>query len=192
MKNKYDARLYRVVRPIISLLFKIIYNPKIVGKENIKKEGRIILAGNHTNILDAVLLMSTTKRSIHFLAKDELWKGLKRVIFSNMGLIPVNRRTKDKNALKEAIKYLNNDQVIGIFPEGTIGKNGLLPFKMGAVKMAYETKSKILPFVITGKYRIFFNDLKIEFLEEVEIKSDDLEKENEKLRSKISKMVGVK
>ena len=192
MKNKYDARLYRVVRPIISLLFKIIYNPKIIGKENIKKEGRIILAGNHTNILDAVLLMSTTKRSIHFLAKDELWKGLKRVIFSNMGLIPVNRRTKDKNALKEAIKYLNNDQVIGIFPEGTIGKNGLLPFKMGAVKMAYETKSKILPFVITGKYRIFFNDLKIEFLEEVEIKSDDLEKENEKLRSKISKMVGVK
>ena len=192
MKNKYDARLYRVVRPIISLLFKIIYNPKIVGKENIKKEGRIILAGNHTNILDAVLLMSTTKRSIHFLAKDELWKGLKRVIFSNMGLIPVNRRTKDKNALEEAIKYLNNDQVIGIFPEGTIGKNGLLPFKMGAVKMAYETKSKILPFVITGKYRIFFNDLKIEFLEEVEIKSDDLEKENEKLRSKISKMVGVK
>lgn len=192
MKNKYDARLYRVVRPIISLLFKIIYNPKIVGKENIKKEGRIILAGNHTNILDAVLLMSTTKRSIHFLAKDELWKGLKRVIFSNMGLIPVNRRKKDKNALEEAIKYLNNDQVIGIFPEGTIGKNGLLPFKMGAVKMAYETKSKILPFVITGKYRIFFNDLKIEFLEEVEIKSDDLEKENEKLRSKISKMVGVK
>lgn len=192
MKNKYDARLYRVVRPIISLLFKIIYNPKIVGKENIKKEGRIILAGNHTNILDAVLLMSTTKRSIHFLAKDELWKGLKKVIFSNMGLIPVNRRTKDKNALEEAIKYLNNDQVIGIFPEGTIGKNGLLPFKMGAVKMAYETKSKILPFVITGKYRIFFNDLKIEFLEEVEIKSDNLEKENEKLRSKISKMVGVK
>ena len=109
-----------------------------------------------------------------------------------MGLIPVNRRTKDKNALEEAIKYLNNDQVIGIFPEGTIGKNGLLPFKMGAVKMAYETKSKILPFVITGKYRIFFNDLKIEFLEEVEIKSDDLEKENEKLRTKISKMVGVK
>ena len=193
MNNKYnDVMLYKILRPIVKFLVKILYRPTIIGKGNIPKEGRIILAGNHTNNFDCLLLMSSTKRNVHFLAKDELWKGFKKILFSNMGLIPVNRRQKDHKALEHAYSYLNNEKVIGIFPEGTVSKNGLLPFKMGAVKMAHETNTKIVPFAITGKYKLFFNELKIVFEEPITIKSDDLDIENEKLRNKISKMVGVK
>lgn len=193
MNDKYnDVMLYKILRPIVEFLVKILYRPTIIGKENIPKEGRIILAGNHTNNFDCLLLMSSTKRSVHFLAKDELWKGLKKILFSNMGLIPVNRRQKDHKALEHAYSYLNNEKVIGIFPEGTVSKNGILQFKMGAVKMAHETNTKIVPFAITGKYRLFFNNLKIVFDKPITIKSDDLDTENEKLRNKISKMVGVK
>lgn len=185
-----DSTFMKIIRPIITSLFKIIYRPTIIGKENISKEGKIILAGNHTNNLDCLLLISSVKRNIHFLAKDELWKGPKRIIFDNLGLIKVNRRKKDKECLRHAIEYLKNEKVIGIFPEGTIGKKKLLPFKIGAVKMAYETNSEIIPFVITGKYKIFFNDLKIEFGRPIKIKSNDLEKENENLRNIIIKMIG--
>lgn len=188
---KYNDSIFmKIIRPIITFLFKIIYRPTIIGKENISNKKRIILAGNHTNNLDCLLLISSVKRNIHFLAKDELWKGPKKIIFNNLGLIKVNRRKKDKECLVHAINYLKNEKVIGIFPEGTIGKKNLLPFKIGAVKMAYETNSEIIPFAITGKYRVFSNKLKIEFGKPIKIKSNDLEKENENLRNIIIKIVG--
>ena len=190
MKEYNDVLLYKILRPIITLLFKTLYRPKIIGSGNIPKSGRIILAGNHTHNLDCAMLISSTKRNIHFLAKVELFKGFKKILFSNMGLIPVNRKIKDPNVLIHAYNYLENEKVIGIFPEGTHGKGKILPFKIGAVKMAYETKSDIIPFSITGTYKLFSKDLKIEFGKPIKVKSNNLDKENEKLRNIVVKMVG--
>lgn len=113
---KYFARY------VVKFYTKIVYNPTYIGLENIPKEGRVILAGNHTNNFDCIVLMSSTKRCIHFLGKHTLFKGPKKLLFENMGVIPVNRNIKDSNCLKEARKVLNDDGVIGIFPEGTINR----------------------------------------------------------------------
>lgn len=183
MKKKDDAILYRILRPIITIFFKGLYLPSIEGKEYIPHDKRIILAGNHTSNLDCLLLISATKRSIHFLAKDELWKFPFKIVFSHMGLIPVNRREKSHKSLEEAYKYLNNDSLVLVFPEGTTEKKrGLLPFKIGAVKMAQETESAIVPFVISGKYKIFRRNIKIKFLPPISI-TNDLEIENNNLRN---------
>lgn len=189
MKKYNDALLYRILRPLITLLFKFIYRPKIIGASNISKSGGIILAGNHNNNMDAAFLISSTKRNIHFLTKIELFKGLKRHFFSNMGLIPVDRSKKNHKSLEIAYEYLKNNKVIGVFPEGTFGKGKILPFKMGAVKMAYETNSEIIPFAITGDFKMFSKNLKIEFGSPLKIESNNLEKENEKLRNIVVKMV---
>lgn len=178
-----DVWLYRFLRPIIKFLILFI-RPKYIGLENIPKEGAIILAGNHTSILDPLILISATKRSIHFLAKEELWHGLKKIIFNNMGLIPVNRKIKDHNALVMAEDYLKDGSVIGIFPEGTTEKGrGLLPFKIGSVKMAQDTNTKIVPFIINGKYRLL-GRISITFLEPISI-TGNLEEENNRLRNLI-------
>lgn len=178
---------YRIVRPVISVLFKICYRPTIIGKEFIPKKGRLVLAGNHTNNFDCLLLISSTKRTIHFLAKDSLMKGIKKFIFKGMAIIPVNRSRKDPEALKNAIDVLNKEQVIGIFPEGTINRTEsiTMPFKYGAVKMASETESVIVPFVITGKYRLFRKKIRIEFLNPYKV-GTNLEEENMKLREIVS------
>ncbi len=191
MNNKNEAILYKITRPIITFLFKTFFTPKIVGIENIPTKGRIILAGNHTSNFDCLLLISCTKRPIHFLAKKELWKGPKKIIFSNMGLIPVDRKNKNHDALVTAEEYLDNEMLIGIFPEGTTEKEGkMLPFKIGAVKMAYDKNTRIVPFVIKGKYKLFSKNLTIEFLNQIEIKSD-LDKELKRLEKIIySKMIG--
>ena len=189
MKKYNDVFLYKLTRPIITFLFKVLYRPKIVGVNNIPKKGRIILAGNHNHNLDGAFLISSTKRNIHFLAKIELFKGIKKIFFNNMGLIPVDRSKKNKKSLEMAYEYLNNGKVIGIFPEGTFGKGKILPFKLGAVKMAYETKSEIIPFVITGDFKMFSKNLKIQFGNPIKITSNDLEKENENLRNIVVKMV---
>lgn len=182
--------LYRITRPLIKVLFNLIFRPTYIGVENIPNNGKCILVGNHTSNLDCLLLISATNRTIHFLAKDSLVKGLKRVIFKNMGIIPVNRKIHDKNALDSAIKTLNEDKVIGIFPEGTINKTDdiIMPFKIGAVKMAKATGSLLVPFTIKNKYKIFRKSVIIEFYPpyKVNTKKDDLTEENKKLMNIIS------
>lgn len=189
MKKYNDVFLYKLIRPIVTILFKLLYRPKIVGADNIRTKGRIILAGNHNNNLDGAFLISSTKRNIHFLAKIELFRGIKKHFFNNLGLIPVDRSKKNHKSLEIACEYLKNEKVIGIFPEGTFGRGKILPFKMGAVKMAYETNTEIIPFAITGEFKIFSKNLKIEFGKPIKIKGNDLEKENEKLRNIIVGMV---
>ena len=175
-----DEILYKISRPVIRVLFNFFYKPTYIGRENIPSSGSFVLAGNHTSYLDPLLLMSASKRTIHFLAKDSLVKGVKGLVFKHMGIIPVNRKIHDKDAL-------NNKKVIGIFPEGTINRTEdmTLPFKIGAVKMAKDTDTLLVPFTITNKYKLFRKSVTIEFYKPYKV-VDDLDIENNKLRSFIS------
>ena len=123
------------------------------------------------------------------MAKDSLYKGFKKHLFKHMGIIPVNRKIKDKDCLITAKNFLNKDLTIGIFPEGTINRTDdtIMPFKIGAVKMAHDTNSKIIPFVIKGKYKPFFNDLRITYFKPISVKDDILDNDNEKLMKIIKK-----
>ncbi len=179
--------LYRVIKKPLGAIFKAVYKPTIVGKRNIPESGRIILAGNHTNYFDCILIGCATERCVHFLAKDELMKGALKPIFKGLGIIPVNRRQKDRAAFEAAVATLNDEKLIGIFPEGTINRTEdiIMPFKFGAVKMSRDTKSDIVPFVITGKYKPFERGLKIRFYEPVKAE-DDLERANNELMNIVS------
>lgn len=183
-----EPMLYKVTRPIISVLFKILYRPTYVGLENIPHQGSIVLAGNHTNNLDCILLISSTKRTIHFLAKEELLNGPKKIIFKNMGIIPVNRKIHDKEALHLAKEELIQGRVIGIFPEGTFSKKRgcLLPFKIGAVKMAHDTNAKLVPFTINGTYKLLRRGITITFYPSYLVQ-EDLSIENDRLRNFLQK-----
>ena len=68
----------------------------------------------------------------------------------------------------------------------------IMPFKIGAVKMAHETDTQIVPFTITGKYKAFKKDITIEFYKPIKLKSNDLTKENERLMTFISKQLEEK
>ncbi|HAB67398.1 MAG TPA: hypothetical protein DCE23_08530 [Firmicutes bacterium] len=175
--------LYRIVRPIISFLFKFLFRPTYIGLEYLSDSEPLVLGGNHTNNFDCLLLIASTNRVIHFLAKDSLIKGIKAPIFKGMGIIPVNRQIHDKQALNSAIESLKEGKVIGIFPESTINRtpDTIMPFKIGCVKMAHDTNAKIVPFTITGKYKLFKKSIRLEFYEPYFVNSDDLTKENEKL-----------
>ena len=184
-----DPIFYKITRPILAIFIKL-YRPTIIGKEFIPKEGRVILAGNHTSYLDPLLVAYGTKRCVHYFAKDSLYKGIKKPIFKGLGIIPVNRKIKDKNSLYKGIDVLNNDLVVGIFPEGTINKTDdiVMNFKFGAVKMAYETNSKIVPFSITHKYKFLKKSVKIEYGKPYNV-SRDLKKENDILMKKVKTMI---
>lgn len=185
-------RLYRFLRPIITFLMKLLFRIEIIGSENIPTEGGVVLAGNHQSNFDCVLLISSTKRMIHFIAKKELIDGKLGFFFKWMGIIPVNRKTKNKKAVNEAIKVLKDGEIIGIFPEGTFNKTEYItmPFKMGAVKMALDSDVKIVPFAIIGEYKLFKKNIKIIFGKPYKIKDkDDLWKENITLMNKVIRLL---
>lgn len=186
------SRFYKVIKFLFSWFFLVWYNPQIIGKENIPKSGRVVIAGNHISMLDPCWVVISTKRVVHFLAKDKYYdKKVLGNFFKLMKCIKVNTKSKDGKALSNAIDILNKDEVIGIFPEGTRNKTNKLlqPFKYGAVKMAYETNSYIVPFSVKGDYKFRSKNLRIEFKKPYKIKSDNLEKENDKLYKIIEAML---
>ena len=183
--------LYRIVRTLGYPIFLLLYRPEFEGRNNIPKSGSVILAGNHTNNLDAAIMIAGPKRVIHMLAKKELFKSkISNRFFRSMGCIPVDRSIHDENAKSEAVSVLENGEVIGIFPEGTVNRTDkiILPFKYGAVSFAKKTNSYIVPFTITGKYKLFRKSIKITYEKPYKV-NGDLEIENEKLMNIISNML---
>ena len=187
-------RLYRFARPIIKVFMKLCYRIEIIGKDNIPNDDGIILAGNHKSNLDCLLLISSTKRTIRFIAKRELMDKF-GWLFKRMAIIPVDRKKKNKEAVSEAIDVLKNNGIIGIFPEGTFNNTEYVVrnFKMGAVKMAMESNKKIVPFAIINKYRLFHKSVKIVFGKPYKIKNkNDLKSENIILMNKVIDLLGGK
>jgi len=171
MKTKRAIFLI-ILRPLICFINKYIFRVKYYGLDNIPEKGNFIFAGNHTSIYDCLLLVSAAKRPPYFLAKKELHETkIGNWFFRNCGTIPVDRSKKNPDVLKEAKKILNEGKIIAIFPEGTTNKtdNIILPFKYGAVKMSIDTNSRIIPFVIKGKYKFFKKGVSITFLKPLDI-----------------------
>ncbi len=185
IKKYITPTIYKVLRPFLKFVFYFVFQPRVYGKENIPKEGGAVLAGNHIFVLDPFPVASGTKRCVHFLAKYELFKyKFTNWLFNQAGVIPVHRQTKDRAALDSAEEYIKAGALVAVFPETTIIKPEgvrVLPFKMGAVKMAYDTGCPIVPFTVNGKYLPIVGKINITFHEPFYVESDDLEAEREKL-----------
>lgn len=190
--SKFLKKLfYRSVKPFIKCFIYAVYKPRIEGLENIPTTGKLILAGNHTDNLDSLLLLSAIDRPIHFLGKHTLFKGIGKYIFDWMGVIPVNRQEENPKAKESALEVLNGGEVIGIFPEGTINRTSktIMPFKFGAVSLARKSHSSIVPFAIDGHYRAFRRELKIVFGNPITVDSRDLVVQNDQLMREVEILV---
>ena len=188
---KEENKLYNTCKIIYTFLLKILFRPKVYGIENIPKEGSLIFAGNHKHAVDPVVVMSSTERIVHYMAKESLFKGIHGKIFKKIGIIKVYRTKSNPVAVMQAEKILENGGTIGIFPEGTRNKTKqeLLKFRKGTVVIAQRTGAKILPFAIRGKYRLFRKGLEIEFGKLIDVSNMEIEEANEYLRNKVLELL---
>ena len=156
---------YQKLRPLALKLMKILFSPTIECQEKIEANSKFILAGNHISDFDPLLLSMVTDNNMHFLAKKELFRGIFKNFFESLGCIPVDRDGKDFEAMKQAINYLKEEEIVSIFPEGTRKKKDderiILPFKLGTVIIAKRGKAPIVPFAITGNYSLVKRNLKL-------------------------------
>ena len=152
MKEFLKKIVRGIVKGAIYIYCKIVYSMKIVGKENIPKEGPIIICGNHRSFLDPPLIEVTCGRYARFLAKEELTKN-KFLAFLGMifDAILVKRDSKEVTAIKESLKTLKDGHCLALFPEGT--RNGLEKgekVKDGGAFFAVRSGAKVIPCGIKG------------------------------------------
>ena len=176
---KENKVLYKICKLIYSSLLKILYRPTVIGKENIPEEGPVIFAGNHRHAFDPVVVMTHTKRTVHYMAKESLFKGIHGFIFKQIGLIKVYRSRNNPEAISSAVELLKKGGTLGIFPEGTRNRteDELLKFK--------QSNSVIVPFAIKGGYNLFRKTLTIEFGKPVDIRDMELDDANDYIRNEV-------
>ena len=144
--------LYRVGKIIVPPIFRIT-NPLIIqGREEMPDTGRVIICCNHVTMRDPIFVSTVHKRQIFYMAKAELFTNKFVVgIISSLGAFPVHRGQGDMDAMASARRLLEQEQAVGIFIEGTRSRTGQLSKpKTGAVMLAHETHSPILPMCITA------------------------------------------
>ena len=189
---KENKVFYGFLKCVYASLVTILYNPKVYGKENIPKDGPIVFAGNHRHAFDPVVVMTHTNRFVHYMAKETLFKGIFGFLLRQIGIIKVYRTRNNPLAIEEAENVLNEGGTIGIFPEGTRNKElkeDLLRFKRGAVVIAQNSGSKIVPFYINGQYKIFRRTLELHFGKPIDVSGMTIDDANNYLREEVLKLI---
>lgn len=139
------------IRYIVSFLVSQKYKLRVAGMNNIPSTGGVLLLGNHTSFVDWAILQIACPRHIRFvMARQYYSKWYLRHFLQLFGVIPISSAAS-KEALETIQKYLNAGEVVALFPEGRISKNGhMATFQKGFEVVARHTDARIVPFYIRG------------------------------------------
>ncbi|UFT97640.1 1-acyl-sn-glycerol-3-phosphate acyltransferase [Radiobacillus kanasensis] len=149
--------LYRFARFVVGIYLRIIYRPKVIGKEHVPKNGPVIICSNHISNWDPPVVGVTCPRPIHFMAKEELFRNkLLRGLLTRIQAFPIKRGMKDRNALRQGLDILKQGKTLGLFPEGTRSKTGQIGQGLaGAGFFASRSSATVIPCAIIGPYQSF-------------------------------------
>jgi 1-acyl-sn-glycerol-3-phosphate acyltransferase len=155
-----------VYRPVIHAVKTLFFlqgtNIRILGEENVPREGGAVMAINHTSYLDfmyAGLPAWPHRRYVRFMAKKSVFAHrVSGPLMRGMHHIPVDRH-RGGEAFAAAIRALRAGEIVGVFPEATMSRSfELKEFKPGAVKMAQVAGVPVLPVTIWGGQRVWTKD----------------------------------
>ncbi len=148
------------------LSFKFFWRIKVYGHKNIPPKGGVIVAANHSSLVDPPVLGSAMKREANYLAKKELFRiPIFGNILRRVNAFPVKRGESDLLALKKAKRLLEEGKLVILFPEGTRNRTGnLLRGKPGIGILAIWTGVPIVPALIRNTNRlVHFPRLEVHF-----------------------------
>jgi 1-acyl-sn-glycerol-3-phosphate acyltransferase len=149
--------LYGFAKSVVYAVFKPWFRIKVIGLENFPKEGGLLLCTNHIHNFDPPVVGITSPRTVHFMAKEELFSvPILGKLLPKINAFPVKRGMSDREALRTGLKVLKDGHVLGLFPEGHRSKTGELGKGLaGAGFFALRTDAKVLPCAIIGPYKSF-------------------------------------
>jgi 1-acyl-sn-glycerol-3-phosphate acyltransferase len=147
--------LYQLIRAGCAPVLRRLFGLDVTGLERLPQTGSFILAANHHNYLDGVLLGVAVPRPISFLVMPRVYHAspLHPTFHRGVGSIPVNLARPDPRAIKGALRVLEQGGVVGIFPEGPFSREGrLVPGQPGVAMIALRSGVPVVPAGISGTY----------------------------------------
>jgi 1-acyl-sn-glycerol-3-phosphate acyltransferase len=139
---------------VLGPILKVLFRPWVKGADKIPTDGAAILASNHLSFSDSIFLPLMLRRPVVFLAKSEYFTGkgikgtLSRWFFKGTGQLPIDRSggKASEAALNTGLSVLAQEQLLGIYPEGTRSPDGrLFRGRTGIARMVLEAKVPVFP-----------------------------------------------
>jgi acyl-[acyl-carrier-protein]-phospholipid O-acyltransferase / long-chain-fatty-acid--[acyl-carrier-protein] ligase len=149
---------YLAVQTLCLIFVRCFYRVRAKGLENIPATGGALIVANHVSYVDVVILGVLSRRPIRNLS----WEGFERVkglrlIMRMMGTIPV-AEDKAKEAIQRSVEVLKRGELVCIFPEGSLTRNGgVMELRKGFELIARRAGVPIVPVAVDGLWGSMFS-----------------------------------
>jgi acyl-[acyl-carrier-protein]-phospholipid O-acyltransferase/long-chain-fatty-acid--[acyl-carrier-protein] ligase len=146
----------RIVRFVLWCAATLLFRIRVEGAGNIPQTGAALLVSNHISYADAVLVGYTTPRIVRFLMWQPIYEApLFNYFFRVLRAIPIGAASPKATvrALRAARAELVRGELVAIFPEGLISRNGDVgPFERGFARILDGTDAPVIPMHVSGLY----------------------------------------
>ncbi|MDT0309816.1 lysophospholipid acyltransferase family protein [Streptomyces sp. DSM 44917] len=153
--------LYGAMKVSVGAGLKVVFRPRVEGREHVPARGPAILASNHLSFSDSFFLPAVLDRKVTFIAKAEYFtspgvKGrLTAAFFRGVGQLPVDRsgaRGAGEAAVRSGLEVLERGELFGIYPEGTRSPDGRLYRGRpgGLARVALASGAPVIPVAMIG------------------------------------------
>jgi len=152
-----------LLRFVAFIASRCVYRFRVRGEDHIPTEGAAIIACNHVSFVDAVLLMAASPRPIRFVMDHRIFAiPVLGWLFKLSKAIPVASRKDDPvayaAAFEAADRVLAEGDLLGIFPEGGVTRDGeLQPFKGGIMKILERRPVPVVPVALQNLWGSYFS-----------------------------------
>ena len=161
-----------LLRFVAWLLTHLVYRFRVQGESELPAAGPAVLVCNHVSFVDAVLLMAASPRPMRFLMDHEIFRiPLLGWLFRLSRAIPVAPRDKQplvyEAAFEQALRTLREGDLLAIFPEGGITRDGSLQeFKPGVLRILERARAEglavpVIPVALTNLWGSFFSRIEV-------------------------------
>lgn len=149
---------YRFVKAILTPILKGLYHVRAVGLESFPEDGPVIVVANHVSFMDSLFIPLMVPRRMVYLAKAEYFESWKTAwFFKFLGMIPVKRDVKEKTeaALLAGLEVLEEEGVIGLYPEGTRSPDGrCYRGRTGVARLVMRSQARVVPVGLIGSRQV--------------------------------------
>jgi 1-acyl-sn-glycerol-3-phosphate acyltransferase len=152
-----------LMRFLVWILIHLVYRVRKQGLENIPAEGPVVLVSNHVSYVDAAVIAGCVRRPARFVMDYRIYQmPLLNFIFRTAGTIPIAPAKHNAEILEQAFakisEYLDNGEVVCIFPEGALTPNGeIQTFRSGIERIVQSNPVPVVPLALCGLWQSYFS-----------------------------------
>lgn len=145
-----------LLRFLAWLLVRGLYRLEWSGAGHIPSEGPALIVCNHVSFVDALVIMAACTRPIRFVMDHRIFRTpVLGFVFREGRAIPIAPAREDtallERAYDEVAQALGAGELVGIFPEGGLTRDGKLqPFRGGIARIVERTPVPVVPMALAG------------------------------------------